>query len=90
MEKVYIAAAKRSAIGSFAGGLSTVPAPALGAAVARDVLSTAGVPVEKLWDRIPGVSVEEARAWREYREQNPSADERLSSALMAQANGADG
>ena len=49
-----------------------------------------GVPVEKLWDRIPGVSVEEARAWREYREQNPSADERLSSALMAQANGTDG
>ena len=54
MEKVYITAAKRSAIGSFAGGLSTVAAPALGAAVARDVLSIAGVPVEKLDEVIVG------------------------------------
>ena len=48
-----------------------------------------GVPVEKLWDRIPGVSVEEAASWRAFREENPTADERLSSALLAQANGAD-
>ena len=54
MEKVYITAAKRSAIGAFAGGLSTVAAPALGAAVARDVLSIAGVPVEKLDEVIVG------------------------------------
>ena len=54
MEKVYIIAAKRSAIGAFAGGLSTVPAPVLGAAVARDVLSSSGVPVEKLDEVIVG------------------------------------
>lgn len=49
-----------------------------------------GVPVEKLWDRIPGVSVEEADSWRKWREENPSADERLTTALMVQSNGADG
>ena len=54
MEKVYIAAAKRSAIGAFAGGLSTVSAPVLGAAVARDVLSTAGIPAAKLDEVIVG------------------------------------
>ena len=54
MQKVYIVAAKRSAIGAFAGGLSTVTAPVLGAAVARDVLQTAGVPVDKLDEVIVG------------------------------------
>ena len=54
MEKVYIIAAKRSAIGSFAGALSTVTAPALGAAVARDVLQIAGVPASRLDEVIVG------------------------------------
>ena len=54
MQKVYIVAAKRSAIGAFAGGLSTVTAPALGAAVARDVLQSAGVPTDKLDEVIVG------------------------------------
>ena len=54
MQKVYIVAAKRSAIGSFAGGLSTVTAPALGAAVARDVLQSAGVSGDKLDEVIVG------------------------------------
>ena len=54
MQKVYIVAAKRSAIGAFAGGLSTVTAPALGAAVARDVLKTAGVSADKLDEVIVG------------------------------------
>ena len=54
MEKVYIIAAKRSAIGAFAGALSTVTAPALGAAVARDVLEIAGVPANRLDEVIVG------------------------------------
>ena len=54
MQKVYIVAAKRSAIGAFAGGLSTVTAPVLGAAVARDVLEMSGVPAEKLDEVIVG------------------------------------
>ena len=54
MEKVYIIAAKRSAIGSFTGALSTVTAPALGAAVARDVLEIAGVPANRLDEVIVG------------------------------------
>ncbi len=54
MKKVYIVAAKRSAIGAFAGGLSTVTAPALGAAVARDVLQSAGVSGDKLDEVIVG------------------------------------
>ena len=54
MEKVYIIAAKRSAIGAFAGSLSTVTAPALGAAVARDVLEIAGVPANRLDEVIVG------------------------------------
>lgn len=54
MQKVYIVAAKRSAIGSFAGGLSTVTAPVLGAAVARDVLQSAGVAADQLDEVIVG------------------------------------
>ena len=54
MEKVYIIAAKRSAIGSFTGALSTISAPALGAAVARDVLEIAGVPANRLDEVIVG------------------------------------
>lgn len=54
MEKVYIAAAKRSAIGAFNGGLSTVSAVKLGAEVAKDALKTAGVAADKLDEVIVG------------------------------------
>lgn len=48
------------------------------------------IPVELLWDRIPGVTPEIAKAWQEYRKANPSADEQLANALNAQSNGLDG
>ena len=54
MEKVYIVAAKRSAIGAFIGGLSTVPAGKLGAEVAKDVLLTAGIAADRLDEVIVG------------------------------------
>lgn len=49
-----------------------------------------GVPVELLWDKIPGVSVEEAKRWLTYRQENPTADDQIAEALRAQANGANG
>ena len=54
MEKVYIAAAKRSAIGSFNGGLSAVPAAQIGAAVVKDILALTGVPADRLDEVIVG------------------------------------
>lgn len=48
------------------------------------------IPVELLWDRIPGVTPQIAKAWREYREKNPSAEEQLAAALNAQSNGVNG
>lgn len=54
MEKVYIVAAKRSAIGAFNGGLSTVSAGQLGAEVAKDVLATAGIAADRLDEVIVG------------------------------------
>ena len=54
MGKVYIASAKRSAIGAFSGALSTVSAPMLGAAVARDILASTGIPADKLEEVIVG------------------------------------
>lgn len=47
-----------------------------------------GIPVELLWDRIPGVSVEDAKKWLEYKKENPSGEEKLAAALNAQAQGA--
>lgn len=49
-----------------------------------------GVPVEMLWDRIPGVTGEDVRVWRKFKQDNPSADEQLAAGLYAQANGSDG
>lgn len=46
-----------------------------------------GIPPELLWDRIPGVGSDEAKMWREYRQQNPSDQELLAQTLAAQANG---
>jgi hypothetical protein len=48
------------------------------------------IPVEKLWDRIPGVTPDIAKAWLEYKQENPSAEEQLASALKAQSNGDNG
>ena len=47
-----------------------------------------GIPVELLWDRIPGVSVEDAKKWQQYKLEHPSADEKLAAALDRQAQGA--
>lgn len=49
-----------------------------------------GIPPEKLWDRIPGVTPDIADGWLRYKQQNPSAEEQLANALRGQASGADG
>ncbi len=54
MTKVYIAAAKRTAIGSFNGSLSTVPAPQFGAEVIRAILTETGVPAADLTEVVVG------------------------------------
>lgn len=43
-----------------------------------------GVPPEKLWDRIPGVTPDVAKAWADHKRENPSADEQIAQALRAQ------
>lgn len=48
------------------------------------------IPVELLWDRIPTVTPEIAKAWREYKEAHPSAEEQLANALNEQSNGVNG
>lgn len=60
------------------------------AADALGKLSTQlGIPPEKLWDRIPSVTAEEAASWLEYRQQHPSSEQLLADALRGQANGID-
>ncbi|MDR6172641.1 phage portal protein [Curtobacterium sp. SORGH_AS_0776] len=60
------------------------------AADALGKLSTQlGIPPEKLWDRIPSVTAEEAASWLEYRQQHPSSEQLLADALRGQANGTD-
>lgn len=48
------------------------------------------IPVELLWDKIPGITPEVAKAWRKYREDHPSAEEQMAAALNAQSNGVNG
>ena len=48
------------------------------------------VPVEKLWDRIPGVTSEVAKEWETYAKENPSAEAQLAAALQDQSNGTNG
>jgi len=48
-----------------------------------------GIPVEMLWDRIPGVTQEDAKMWLKFKRENPSADDQLAAGLFAQANGTD-
>ncbi len=43
LQDVYIVAAKRTAIGSFQGALSTTPSPQLGAAVIKALMSDSGI-----------------------------------------------
>lgn len=52
--------------------------------------SQLGIPSEKLWDRIPSVTAEEAAAWLKYKKENPSAEEQLAASLNAQSNGSNG
>ncbi len=51
---VYLAAAKRTPIGSFLDSLSTVTAPELGAAALRAVLAESGVPADTIAEVILG------------------------------------
>jgi len=46
MSDVVIVAAGRTAIGSFGGSLSTIPAATLGAKVIANLLSRTGIPAE--------------------------------------------
>ncbi len=54
MRKIFIAAAKRTPIGSFNGTLSTVPASAFAATVVKDVLQSTGIPAGALTEVIVG------------------------------------
>jgi acetyl-CoA C-acetyltransferase len=54
MSNVVIVAAGRTAIGSFGGSLSTIPAATLGAKVIANLLSRTGVPAEAVDDVILG------------------------------------
>ena len=47
-EKVVLAGACRTAIGTMGGALSTTPAPVLGSIVIKEALNRAGVPAEKV------------------------------------------
>lgn len=49
-----------------------------------------GIPVEMLWDRIPGVTPEDVNVWQAFKVANPSADEKLAGALITQSNGTNG
>lgn len=52
--------------------------------------SMLGIPPEKLWDRIPGITPDVAKGWLDYKRENPSAEAQLANSLMAQSNGTDG
>lgn len=48
------------------------------------------IPPEMLWDRIPTVTAQEAKLWRDHLAKNPPADVVLANALRSQSNGTDG
>lgn len=52
--KIYVAGAKRSAVGSFMGSFTNVHPADLGAAVVRDLIETTGAPADKLDEVIVG------------------------------------
>ncbi|MFB2538078.1 MULTISPECIES: acetyl-CoA C-acetyltransferase [unclassified Acinetobacter] len=53
-QDIVIVAAKRTAVGSFLGGLSSLRAPELGAAVIKALLAETGVPAEQISEVILG------------------------------------
>ena len=53
MTDIVIAAALRTAIGKFGGGLAKVPAPELGAAVIRALLARTNLTPEQIRAQIP-------------------------------------
>ncbi len=54
MSEVYIAGAVRTPLGKFLGGLSSFPAPRLGAMVIAEALKRAGVPADQVEEVIMG------------------------------------
>ena len=54
MRKAYVVAAKRSAIGSFLGGLSNVTPVELGATVLKDVIQQSGIDAKNIDECIMG------------------------------------
>jgi acetyl-CoA C-acetyltransferase len=54
MSKVYIVAAKRSAIGSFGGSFRNLPAPRLAAEVIKAVVADAGIDANEIDEVIVG------------------------------------
>ncbi len=53
-QRVFIVSAKRTPIGSFLGGLSTLPAPQLGAQVIKSLLTETGLPADNVDECIMG------------------------------------
>lgn len=51
--------------------------------------SQLGIPPEKLWDRIPGVSAEDVDSWLKWREAHPPEASLIASALRGQIDGSD-
>lgn len=51
--------------------------------------SQLGIPAEKLWDRIPGVTAEDVKTWLSWREAHPAEESLIARALGAQINGSD-
>ncbi len=58
MREVYILSAVRTAIGNFLGGLSTIPAPKLGAVVIKEAVKRAGIKPEDVDEVIMGQVVQ--------------------------------
>ena len=54
MERVYVVAARRTAIGNFGGALKEIPAPRLAATVIEAILKDAGVVPEQVDEAIVG------------------------------------
>jgi len=49
-----------------------------------------GIPPEMLWDRIPTVTAQEAKMWRDHKLSHPSPELVLAESLRRQSNGVDG
>ncbi|WP_458116978.1 phage portal protein [Arthrobacter sp. D2-10] len=49
-----------------------------------------GIPPEKLWDRVPGITPDVAKNWLDYKKANPTPEQQLAASLDRQSNGTDG